>query len=653
MVEQNQDSLAEGKAISEKSVFQLIKHCKTEIQDKNKDKVDKIIGKGLSTNDFTNEDKNKLNGIEDNAEASIIKSISVDGVPQTVVDKNVNIIINNYSTTSNEDVDKLWEQSTRLASGNWVKKNWELDPGPGQFIGSYFWTDGDDIYYSKSSKSFRLNESLGYHMWEEVHWNGPLNEIYGSYVWTDGDDIYYSFHEHYVLDKATSTWIPKEWKGLTSSQLNELYGDQIWSDGENIYYSNHYVLDKSTSTWNSKSWKGFDYSYNFYASSIWIDGENIYYSGAAGQYVLDKATSTWVPIEWNYPEDWTEGQISGICIWTDGNNFYHTRKGSHLVLNKTTNTWEEKEWTYPRWSDFPSMDGDKIWTYKGKVYYSDYYERVKSGTAGVKEWINAQYELYDLNSHVGYEWESTYWEIKYLCNFNGHDIWQTKEGKKVYTIDKILNEDTDLWKLAYCSSDIRKSLYFNGDAIWKTKNGVYYSNGNQQYAINLYSDNSLDFTLKSWNNLNPFLGEYIWTDGENIYYSSSNSQYVLDESTSTWNKKLWNGVASFNGNYIWTDGENIYYSYQQYQYILDKTTSTWNYKFWKNLTVFNGDQIWTDGYNIYYSKSDKQYVLNKATSTWNEKIWGNTYPELGKNIWTDGVNIYYSQGYDKQYILDI
>lgn len=56
-------------------------------------KVDKIEGKGLSTNDFTTEDKNKLEGIEVGAQVNIIESISVNGVVQTIVKKNINIIV--------------------------------------------------------------------------------------------------------------------------------------------------------------------------------------------------------------------------------------------------------------------------------------------------------------------------------------------------------------------------------------------------------------------------------------------------------------------------------------------------------------------------------------------------------------------------------
>lgn len=57
-------------------------------------KVDKVSGKGLSTNDFTTPEKNKLAGIEANAQVNTIESISVNGEPVAPdASKNVNIKI--------------------------------------------------------------------------------------------------------------------------------------------------------------------------------------------------------------------------------------------------------------------------------------------------------------------------------------------------------------------------------------------------------------------------------------------------------------------------------------------------------------------------------------------------------------------------------
>lgn len=60
-------------------------------------KVDKVSGKGLSTNDYTTNEKNKLAGIEAGAEVNTIESISVNGTPITP-DASGNVAITVAST---------------------------------------------------------------------------------------------------------------------------------------------------------------------------------------------------------------------------------------------------------------------------------------------------------------------------------------------------------------------------------------------------------------------------------------------------------------------------------------------------------------------------------------------------------------------------
>ena len=56
-------------------------------------KVDKIDGKGLSTNDFTNDLQSKLTNLPSTAAENIIESISVNNTAQTITSKNVNITV--------------------------------------------------------------------------------------------------------------------------------------------------------------------------------------------------------------------------------------------------------------------------------------------------------------------------------------------------------------------------------------------------------------------------------------------------------------------------------------------------------------------------------------------------------------------------------
>lgn len=56
-------------------------------------KVNVVSGKGLSTNDFTNTDKTKLNGIESGAQVNKIETIKVNGSVQPIANKSVDISV--------------------------------------------------------------------------------------------------------------------------------------------------------------------------------------------------------------------------------------------------------------------------------------------------------------------------------------------------------------------------------------------------------------------------------------------------------------------------------------------------------------------------------------------------------------------------------
>lgn len=59
------------------------------------DKVDKVSGKGLSTNDYTNDEKTKLAGVESGSQKNIIEKIYVNDIEQTITDKTVYLKVEN------------------------------------------------------------------------------------------------------------------------------------------------------------------------------------------------------------------------------------------------------------------------------------------------------------------------------------------------------------------------------------------------------------------------------------------------------------------------------------------------------------------------------------------------------------------------------
>jgi len=62
-------------------------------------KVDKVSGKGLSTNDYTTDEKNKLSGIASGAQTNVIETVKVNGTALTPSSKAVNITV---PTTTSE-----------------------------------------------------------------------------------------------------------------------------------------------------------------------------------------------------------------------------------------------------------------------------------------------------------------------------------------------------------------------------------------------------------------------------------------------------------------------------------------------------------------------------------------------------------------------
>lgn len=68
-------------------------YTQTEVDSLLDGKVDKVSGKGLSTNDYTTAEKTKLSGIAEGAQANVIESIKVNGKVQSISSKSVNITV--------------------------------------------------------------------------------------------------------------------------------------------------------------------------------------------------------------------------------------------------------------------------------------------------------------------------------------------------------------------------------------------------------------------------------------------------------------------------------------------------------------------------------------------------------------------------------
>lgn len=188
-------------------------------------KINAIEGMGLSSNDFTDTLKEKLDGIEENAKENIIESISVNGVEQEITDKNVNLQIDvsipeEYveqieantearHTHSNKTVldgitsSKVsrWNNVAYYESGGSTDVNTtteELVLSSTNTPDSSLWYVQTIFYGSKSASSNRVQVAYGYNLNKPIMSRYCLNGSWSEWVTSDVMDANISDYEGYI-----------------------------------------------------------------------------------------------------------------------------------------------------------------------------------------------------------------------------------------------------------------------------------------------------------------------------------------------------------------------------------------------------------------------------------------------------------------------
>ena len=126
-------------------------------------KVDKVAGKGLSTNDYTTEEKNKLSGVATGAQVNVIDSITVNGTPAQVTGKVAAITV---PTTVAQLTDSgnyaLKSELTNIYRYKGSVENYEALPdGTSSTVGDVYNTEDTNMNYA----------------WNGEAWD-PLGEIF-------------------------------------------------------------------------------------------------------------------------------------------------------------------------------------------------------------------------------------------------------------------------------------------------------------------------------------------------------------------------------------------------------------------------------------------------------------------------------------------
>jgi hypothetical protein len=70
---------------------------------------------------------------------------------------------------------RLFPRPKRKFTSEWVAKTWS---GTTPTYGTYFWSDGTNVYYSNKTNQYVLTANG----WEAKTWGG-LSSFIGSYIW--------------------------------------------------------------------------------------------------------------------------------------------------------------------------------------------------------------------------------------------------------------------------------------------------------------------------------------------------------------------------------------------------------------------------------------------------------------------------------------
>lgn len=115
--------------------------------------VTKVDGKNLSTNDFTDAYKTKIDCISDGAQVNVIESIKIDGKSQTVTDKSVALDLSAYAKASDVASALVFKGSVESfsslpASGNSIGDAYNIKTAGGTDANGTTISAGDVVAYT-------------------------------------------------------------------------------------------------------------------------------------------------------------------------------------------------------------------------------------------------------------------------------------------------------------------------------------------------------------------------------------------------------------------------------------------------------------------------------------------------------------------------
>lgn len=178
-------------------------------------KVDVVSGKGLSTNDYTSAEKQKLSGIASGAQVNVIESVKVNGTKLTPSSKAVDVLVpTKVSQLTNDSGFQTSTQVDSIVTGKGYQTKSQVQSLINSAVGNI-----TSIRYEKVT-SLPATGSNGV-IYLVAHSHGT-QDIYDEYIWLSETK---TFEKIGNTDIDLSAYVKKsELIAITTSDLNTMWG---------------------------------------------------------------------------------------------------------------------------------------------------------------------------------------------------------------------------------------------------------------------------------------------------------------------------------------------------------------------------------------------------------------------------------------------
>lgn len=178
-------------------------------------KVDAVSGKGLSTNDYTNAEKQKLSGIASGAQANVIESVKVNGTALTPSSKAVDVTV--PTKTSQLTNDSGYQSATAVESII-TAKGYQTQSQVQSLINSAVGNITSIKYQKVTSLPATGSNGVIYLV---AHSHGT-QDIYDEYIWLSETKTYEKIGN---TDIDLSAYVKSsELTAITTNDLNTMWG---------------------------------------------------------------------------------------------------------------------------------------------------------------------------------------------------------------------------------------------------------------------------------------------------------------------------------------------------------------------------------------------------------------------------------------------